>query len=289
MQPTLFGVTSSPDFTKRDDNSAIRPGIGNFTMPTGWARVREWFAGISYLQLVADEDGELLIEPPMRILIFNIKQNIYIGGKTHTMWFPPDYGSATLEQRAGLQQRQIVHRGEEVLRLRVQSGDHLFVDRLSYNFRPPQRGEIIVFETKGIPRERREMFNIPGDQFYIKRLVALGDEKVQLGSDRHLIINGRRLDSSTPHFEKVYSFGPQDSPQESHYSGHVDGPMLAPFFMDKPEGVLVPPDHFMVMGDNTMNSLDSRAWGYFPANYVIGKSFFVYWPITERFGWGYHR
>jgi signal peptidase I len=40
------------------------------------------------------------------------------------------------------------------------------------------------------------------------------------------------------------------------------------------------------MGDNTMNSLDSRYWGDFPATCVIGKSFFVYWPITSRFGWG---
>jgi signal peptidase I len=185
---------------------------------------------------------------------------------------------------------QMVHRGEEIIRLKVQAGDHLFVDRLTYNFRPPTRGEIIVFETKGIPEERRERFGIPGDQFYIKRLVALGGEQVQLGKDRHLITNGRRLDSSTPHFEKVYSFNPNDPPQESHYSGHVDGPMLAPFFMDKPDGVVVvPPGHYMVMGDNTMNSLDSRAWGDFPAEYVIGKSFFVYWPLTERFGWGYHR
>ena len=45
----------------------------------------------------------------------------------------------------------------------------------------------------------------------------------------------------------------------------------------------------MVMGDNTMNSLDSRAWGDFPATNVIGKSFFVYWPITDRFGWGNRR
>jgi signal peptidase I len=42
------------------------------------------------------------------------------------------------------------------------------------------------------------------------------------------------------------------------------------------------------MGDNTMNSSDSRYWGPFPKDRVIGKSFFVYWPITDRFGWGYH-
>jgi len=76
---------------------------------------------------------------------------------------------------------------------------------------------------------------------------------------------------------------------ESHYSGHVDGPMLAPFFQNHSDGVLIPKGHYMVMGDNTVNSLDSRAWGYFPATAVIGKSFFVYWPITERFGSGYHR
>ena len=40
------------------------------------------------------------------------------------------------------------------------------------------------------------------------------------------------------------------------------------------------------MGDNTMNSSDSRFWGDFPSDHVIGKSFFVYWPITSRFGWG---
>jgi signal peptidase I len=43
------------------------------------------------------------------------------------------------------------------------------------------------------------------------------------------------------------------------------------------------------MGDNTLNSSDSRYWGDFPEEKVIGKSFFVYWPLTERFGWGYSR
>jgi signal peptidase I len=40
------------------------------------------------------------------------------------------------------------------------------------------------------------------------------------------------------------------------------------------------------MGDNTMNSLDSRSWGDFPAANVIGRAFSVYWPVTDRFGWG---
>ena len=103
-----------------------------------------------------------------------------------------------------------------------------------------------------------------------------------------------------PHFEKVYSFDKKQKPRESDYSGHVNQkvvneyypampPYLAPLFPDGSAVYTLPPDHYMVMGDNTMNSLDSRTWGAFPASNVIGKSFFVYWPITDRFGVGYHR
>jgi signal peptidase I len=49
---------------------------------------------------------------------------------------------------------------------------------------------------------------------------------------------------------------------------------------------LVETNHLFVMGDNTFNSSDSRYWGDFPKDKVVGKSFFVYWPITKRFGWG---
>jgi signal peptidase I len=281
MQPTLFGVTS--------ENLANRP---DFHRPTGWERVRQWFAGVSYLHEVADSDGTLdHVDQPFRLLIFNIYQTFEQGGKTYILWFPPDYGEQRLEQRAQIHLGQFFHKGEDILNLKVVAGDHLFVDRLTYNFRPPERGEIIVFATKGIPEERRETswWHIPADQFYIKRLVGLGGERIQLGADRHLIIDGKRLDASTPHFEKVYSFNPNEPPRESHYSGHVDLPGLAPFFANKPDGVLIPKSDYMVMGDNTMNSLDSRAWGTFPSQYVIGRSFFVYWPITDRFGWGYHR
>jgi signal peptidase I len=84
-------------------------------------------------------------------------------------------------------------------------------------------------------------------------------------------------------------------PHESQYSGHVNGdvaqkyglyPGLAPLFPDAQTVFNNDGDAYMVMGDNTCNSSDSRTWGNLPAKNVIGKSFFVYWPLTERFGCG---
>jgi signal peptidase I len=300
MQPTLYGVTSTPDFTYRradESNSTV-------LIPSGWERVREWLAGATYVHVVAKVDGELenvdapmnllgvRLQNPFRLLIFNIVERIQIGGVSHWIWFPPDYGGSTLERRAGLQVGRFYKQGEDVVRLKVTSGDHLFVDRFTYNFRPPSRGEIIVFATKGID-------GLPQDQFYIKRLVALGGENVRVGDDRHLIINGQRLDASTPHFQNVYSFYLKEPPRESQYSGHVNEKVLRQYYPNAsglapnfPDGLQIYPvrrDHYMVMGDNTMNSLDSRTWGDFPAGNVIGRSFFVYWPISDRFGYGYLR
>ncbi len=291
MQPTLYGVTSVPDFSRGRDPTAEREALEKLVVPSAWQRAREWFKGVSYLHLVAKEDGPLqAVERPFRILIFNIWQKVIAGGETFMLWFPPDYGTSTLEERAGLRIGTDLRKAEDIVKIKVAAGDHLFVDRLTYNFRQPKRGEIIVFETKGIR-------SLPQDQFYIKRMVAMGGDRVQVGDDRHLIINGKRLDASTPHFENVYSVNPTEPPRESHYSGHVNekvkeqfypgqGGVLAPLFPDQSAVFTVAPDHYMVMGDNTMNSLDPRTWGDFPATNVIGKSFFVYWPITDRFGWG---
>ena len=291
MQPTLFGVTSTPDAGRSGEEFNQQT---NFEIPSGLTRIREWFEGVSYVDVKAKVDGDLApIPPPFKILIFNIWQKIEIGGKTHWLLFPPDFGGPTLQQRAGLMPGRAYHQGEQVVRMRTISGDHLFVDRITYNFRPPKRGEIIVFETKGID-------TLPQDQFYIKRLVALGGERVQIGDDRHLRINGERLDASTPHFEKVYSFDPKSPPRESHYSGHVNDKIVHRYFPnyygmpmrhfpDENAAYTVQPDHYFVMGDNTLNSLDSRYWGDFPGTNVIGRSFFVYWPLSDRFGWGYRR
>jgi len=301
MQPTLFGVTSTPDFTKcdfwRSDRAEIMSQLdaqlksrNAIVIPTGWERVKEWFAGVTYLHVVAQADGRVEMGPVQRFLIFNLKQTFSIGGVQQTIWFPPDFGEQSLDKRAGLflNPDHVFHKGDEIIRMKVCAGDHLFVDRLSYNFRKPERGEIIVFETTHIE-------GLPQNEFYIKRMVVKPGEQVRIGDDRHLVVNGQRLDAATPHFANVYGFSPATPPRESQYSGHVNGavaqkyrlyPGLAPLFPDEQTVFNNDGDAYMVMGDNTCNSSDSRTWGTLPAKNIIGKSYFVYWPITARFGWG---
>jgi signal peptidase I len=303
MQPTLFGVTSVPDFTKCDYWKTNREEImaeldqqlksrNDLVFPTGWERIKQWFEGTSYLRVIAKADGTAKFGPMRRFLIFNLKQSIYVGGVEHTIWFPPDFGEQPLERRAGLflDPDHYFKKGEEVIRMKVSAGDHLFVDRLTYNFRKPERGEIVVFATAGTQIEKQ-------DQFYIKRMVVKPGERVSIGDDRHAVIDGVRLDASTPHFENVYGFSPSSPPQESHYSGHVNGtiahkyglyPNLAPLFPNQETVFTNGPDSYMVFGDNTCNSSDSRVWGTFPAKNIIGKSCFVYWPLTSRFGLSSH-
>ncbi|HEX9046038.1 MAG TPA: signal peptidase I [Verrucomicrobiae bacterium] len=300
MQPTLFGVVSTPDFGKvwqhygnedlmRADYAAQLQAQQSLQLPTGWDRVKAFFAGHSYVHFVAPTDGQITdVQPPVGLKLINLWQDFTFAGVTHRIWFPPDYGDSDLTRRAGLSiGGRTYHKGEDVIKLDVSAGDHLFVDRLTYNFCKPERGEIIVFATVGTGIQAQ-------DQFYIKRLTVLPNERVSIGDDRHMRINGERIDASTPHFENVYSFDPNKPPRESQFSGHVNGTVaqkynlfpVAPLFPD--ENTVFPngPDTLMVFGDNTCNSSDSRTWGALPAKNVIGKSLFVYWPLTSRFGWG---
>lgn len=286
MQPTLYGVTSK--------NLIDHPEV---KFPTGVDRVRDWLAGISYIEVKAKTDGKIeRVEEPVGIRIINFYQTFYLGGVAHTIFLPPDFGSppgGTLQSRAGWivqdqtgihpsdQGGKTYHQGDTVARFKVVAGDHLFVDRLTYNFRKPKRGEIVVFATAGIEEERRQRWRMPGDQFYIKRMVAMSNEHVQIGEDNHLIIDGRRLDNSVPHFENVYAPSQASDDPDNPYLGHL--PMV--LFANGGD-FQIRSNHFMVMGDNTGNSLDSRFFGDVDADYIIGKQFFVYWPLTKRFGWG---
>ena len=289
MQPTLMGETS--------ENPKARGDVK--VIPGTLARIFDAAVfGTFYHYQVAEEDGELVdISQPGHFLKFinttSITMRYPSGDKTYDFYCVPEH----FAYAAGIDQGQTFHKGEPIVQFKDVAGDHLFVDRLSYNFRHPTRGEIIVFETRDIGNEYG---HLPPDQFYIKRLVALGGESVRIGNDRHLVIDGKRLDSSTPHFEKVYTFDPNEPArdhrfQDSPYSGHLNQTVanqygltfsLAPLFRDESEIQHIRPEHYMVMGDNTANSSDSRTWGDFSRTNVIGKYFFVYWPFSKRFGAG---
>ena len=285
-QPTLWGITSE-DLRGRPDMKVPR-GIDRL--------IQSCWSGVHYFHAVAQADGELRVGPTEKFCKFINRQTLWVGDKPYTFWFTPDPPDATqdLRQRAGLIDGQLIKKGEEFIKLKVVSGDHLFVNRFIYNLQPPRRGDIIVFYSDHIP-------GLIEETHYIKRLIARGGERVRIANDRHVYINGERLDASTPGFENVYGFDPKQPPERDRYSGHVNnfiaaknlGGNLAPLFPDEKTEFVVRPNHCLAFGDNTMNSKDGRDWGDFPQELVMGRASFVFWPIGDRdhapsrFGWGY--
>ena len=273
MQPTLFGVTVK---NLKESNEQIPHGLKRFVEATA--------NGTYYHEFIAEDDGTIEgIARQKKGLITQWAVKLSYRNNPVTISFAPDDdGSRRLEQVAGLQVGQEFKKGESIWRFKEVTGDHLFVDRFTYNFRHPRRGDIIVFATKGIHYPAnvfRE--DMPQDQFYIKRLVGLSSETISIGDDRHVRINGNRLDSSTPNFENVYAFTNAVG-TDSEYSGHT--PIG---YLQHGQEYHIHPKHLFAMGDNTVNSADSRYWGELPEENVIGKPCFIYWPISPRFGWGY--
>jgi signal peptidase I len=282
MEPTLYGI-EAVDLREQAD----------FKMPGPVQRFWDvLYYGTIYHEAIAPEDGEVVgIGPLEHVLGFINKETLWVkyrgqdGQVPITVWCGPDdppRRTEGFEHATGLTSGSTFTKGEPIFRFKETTGDHLFVDRISYNFRRPQRGDIVVFKTQGITGIRDQ------DQFYIKRLVGLPGESVSIGEDQHARINGQRLDASTPHFENIYGFDPNAPRREGKfgkYNGHVLEP--ASMYLPSPDSTIeIPPRHFVVFGDNTLNSADSRYWGPFPEENVIGKSFFVYWPVSSRFGWG---
>ena len=126
-------------------------------------------------------------------------------------------------------------------------GNHLMVNKFIYYFKKPERGDIIVF-----------VYPVNPKKDFIKRLVGLPGETIQI-KDGSVFINGEELRS------------PQTIAERYYYNEGMYG-----------EGLIKIPDNtYFVMGDNTKNSKDSRFWGFVPKKNLLGKAFFVYWPLIK--------
>jgi signal peptidase I len=145
------------------------------------------------------------------------------------------------------------------------SGDHIFVEGYAYWFSKPQRGDIIVFEAKGISEDQRELYRIPQDEFYIKRIVGIPGDVLSI-QNRHLYNHGQIL--SQPTILTKLEFSDWRFPSQVYLANPTND-------------YIVPDGSYFVVGDNTANSLDSRFYGAIPEKSIIGRVSKIYWPLNR--------
>lgn len=163
-----------------------------------------------------------------------------------------------------------VKRGDRIINFDILSGDMLFVDRFTYNFKKPKVGDSIVFLTKYCDGMTAMNNGVPEDKYYIKRLVGVGGDTLKVEGDT-LVRNGKPIDGS-PAFAK-------NAKREGLYGGY-----LADGALSDGKEVKVENGKYYAMGDNSHNSLDSRYWGQVPEKAIVGKSLIIFYPFTSRWG-----
>ncbi len=128
------------------------------------------------------------------------------------------------------------------------NGEYLIVDEISYRFRDPKRGEVIVFRYPEDPNHR-----------HIKRIIGLPQETVIVENQEIKIIKN---DKTTMTLD------------ESHYlpSSNV--------IVEEFE-IVLGQDEYFVLGDNRLVSFDSRRWGSLPRDHIIGKTFLKLFPFSN--------
>ena len=258
MQPTLNGIIAHP-------RPAAEPLPNIFTRIFGFV-----FEGRTYVDAVSEVDDEVIaIRPEKRLFFLNYSRLVCASGKSYSVYAPQEtlsrgsaFGSLLRSYRAG----------EVIVHGYVDTGDQVFVDKFTYNFRRPQRGDVFVFNTGGIggihmsdPEVRSE--------FYIKRLAGTPGDKLQV-KEPQLYINDHL--ASEKGFARVMT-------RQNGYRGYSNDKRFV-YLTDPTEDFLVPPKSYFAMGDNSFNSSDSRAWGRVPAENVVGRGLFVYYPFTRHWG-----
>lgn len=173
---------------------------------------------------------------------------------------------------------KIVRKGERILSFDILTGDLLFVDRMTYNFFPPQVGSGFVFKTENIKNENmRDSSGHQMAQYYIKRLVGVPGDVLEV-KPPVLWRNGKPIEGAAA-FDK-------NAHKEGLYPGYTYAYRRygIEYLTEAGATVSVPENSYFAMGDNSPNSSDSRFWGFVPKKDVVGKPFFIYYPITSRWG-----
>jgi signal peptidase I len=125
-----------------------------------------------------------------------------------------------------------------------QNSQFVLVDKLTYNFSAPQRGDVIVFE-----------FPLNHSQNFIKRIIGIPGDRIEIDSGGNLSVNGETL----------------TEPYINDFENAASGP----------KNVVLGPNQYFVMGDNRGGSYDSRDWGPVNRSEIIGKATLVYWPLNQ--------
>ena len=128
------------------------------------------------------------------------------------------------------------------------SGDYLIIDEISYRFSQPQRGDTIVFKYPKNPA-----------QYYIKRIIGLPGERVQISDGGVIVYNGAYPGGIE--LEEFYLA------EEIKTPGNIDQTLGS--------------DEYFVLGDNRDASSDSRVWGPVPKKLIVGRSIVRLWPFNK--------
>lgn len=129
----------------------------------------------------------------------------------------------------------------------IENKQYLIIDEVSYRFREPARGEVIVFRAPPEPTK-----------YYIKRIIGLPGETVKIQGTEITIINDAHPAGFT-----------LDEPYITH---HTRGDSLT---------TVIPRGHYFVMGDNRDASYDSRGWGPLPEDAIRGRALLRLLPFSK--------
>lgn len=129
-----------------------------------------------------------------------------------------------------------------------EDGNYILIDEISYRFHEPKRGDIIVFR---FPHDK--------SQFFIKRIIGLPGETLEIKDNKIIIYNKDRTDGFT--LDEI-SYLSTDQQTLGNFRFKVDS------------------NSYFVLGDNRSRSSDSRIWGEVNKSLVTGRVFFRALPIN---------